>query len=80
MELAFEEHRYFDTRRWTPLSENMENEKFATGMKITKSGINLDYERFLLYSDGTTPSKYSYEKKWHFWPIPGADEIGRAHV
>lgn len=70
VELAYEENRYFDTRRWVAESENFENEKFATGMQITKQGVTLAYKRILVNSDGSTPSKMSYLAKWHFFPIP----------
>jgi len=73
VELAFEENRYFDTRRWIGESDNLENEKFSTGMKITKNGVNLSYQRILINSNGSDPSKYSYLAKWHFWPIPGKE-------
>ena len=35
IELACEEDRYFDIRRWTPANENMENEKFTTCLLYT---------------------------------------------
>jgi len=71
VEFACEEDRYFDARRWTSADENMENEKFATGMKITKNNDDsFSYTRFILGSDGSNPSKMSYEKKWHVYPIP----------
>ena len=74
VELACEEDRYFDARRWTPADENMENEKFATGMKITKNNDDsFSYTRFILGSDGSNPSKMSYEKKWHVYPIPASE-------
>ena len=51
-------------------NENMENEKFTTGMRITKNGNSFSYERINLGTDGSKPSKMSYEKKWHVYPIP----------
>ena len=73
-EFVFEEHRFFDNRRWTANEENIECEKYTTGMKVTRSGIRYSYERFLVGSDGSMPSKLSYEAKWHFLPIP-LDEV-----
>lgn len=70
VEFAFEEHRFFDTRRWTRNEEDMENEKFCTGMRAKRSGLKLTYERFIVGSDGSAPSKLSYKAKWHFLPIP----------
>lgn len=43
VELAFEEHRFFDVRRWKILAET---DKFVTGMRITKNNDVLTYERF----------------------------------
>lgn len=70
VEFAFEEHRFFDTRRWTRNEEDLENEKFCTGMRAKRSGLKLTYERFIVGSDGSSPSKLSYKAKWHFLPIP----------
>jgi len=70
VEFAYEEHRFFDVRRWTKNDENLDNEKFCTGMKAIRSGRKVTYERFIVGSDGTTPSKLSYKAKWHFLPIP----------
>ena len=41
VEFAFEEHRFFDTRRWTRNEEDLENEKFCTGMRAKRSGLKL---------------------------------------
>lgn len=73
IELAYEEHRYFDTRRWTSGDENMENEKYCVGMQITLDGDKRIFKRFLLNSDGTNPSKMSYLSKWHHLPIPQSE-------
>ena len=70
VEFAFEEHRFFDTRRWTRNEEDLENEKLCTGMRAKRSGLKLTYERFIVGSDGSSPSKLSYKAKWHFLPIP----------
>ena len=70
VEFAFEEHCFFDTRRWTRNEEDLENEKFCTGMRAKRSGLKLTYERFIVGSDGSSPSKLSYKAKWHFLPIP----------
>jgi hypothetical protein len=55
VELAFEEHRFFDVRRWKILNET---DKFVTGMRITKSGANYTYTRFKLPERGTHTDKY----------------------
>lgn len=70
VEFAFEEHRFFDVRRWTKNDEDLINEKYCTGMRAVRSGRKVLYTRFLLGSDGTSASKLSYKAKWHFLPIP----------
>ena len=66
VELAIEEHRYWDVRRWK-IAENVSN-KALHGMRITRVGTG-------------TPAVYTYEKvtvrtpvfvapKWYLWPIP----------
>jgi hypothetical protein len=42
VELAFEEHRYFDVRRWKILEQS---ERYVTGMRITQNGDDFNYER-----------------------------------
>jgi hypothetical protein len=61
IELAFEEHRYYDLRRWEIQSDY---EGIVTGMKITKNGENLDYERIVVQERNVTDEKYL------MWPIP----------
>ncbi|GAA4799177.1 hypothetical protein GCM10023231_29940 [Olivibacter ginsenosidimutans] len=60
IELAFEEHRFFDVRRWKILSET---DQFVTGMRIEKAGNNLSYNRFKLTSRKSTADK------WLLYPI-----------
>lgn len=55
VELAFEEHRFFDVRRWKILNET---DKFVTGMRITKAGTTYSYNRFKLQDRGTNADKY----------------------
>ncbi|MGE7776408.1 RagB/SusD family nutrient uptake outer membrane protein [Chitinophaga sp. NPDC101104] len=43
VELAFEEHRFFDVRRWRILQQT---DQFVTGMRITKTNDVLSYQRF----------------------------------
>lgn len=69
VELAIEEHRYWDVRRWK-IAENVSN-KTLHGMKITRVGTG-------------TPATYTYElinirtpvfvaPKWYLWPIPQSE-------
>lgn len=76
VELAYEEHRYFDVRRWTRADQNLDNEKYCIGMRVEKKGFSMAYTRFIVGSDGSYPSKMNYEAKWHFFPVP-LDEASR---
>lgn len=60
VELAYEEHRFFDVRRWKILSQT---DQFVTGMRITKTGTNLNYTRFKF------PNRNSSSDKWLMYPI-----------
>ncbi|MGC9352986.1 MAG: RagB/SusD family nutrient uptake outer membrane protein [Mariniphaga sp.] len=55
VELVFEEHRFFDVRRWKILSET---DGFVTGMKITKDNDDYTYTRIKLKDRGTNTDKY----------------------
>ena len=56
VELAFEEHRFFDVRRWKILNET---DDFVTGMKIVKEEDGtFTYNRIKLASRGTNADKY----------------------
>lgn len=76
VELSYEEDRYFDVRRWTPLDQHIKEEKFVTGMRITKQPDGkFKYDRFVLGAGNGSPSKANYDKKWHFFPIPLSEVI-----
>lgn len=55
IELAFEEHRYFDVRRWKILSTT---DKFVTGMRIQKNGESETFTRFKLRDRGSAADKF----------------------
>lgn len=55
VELAFEEHRFFDVRRWKILNQT---DGFVTGMRITRNGPELTYNRVKLTDRGTNTDKY----------------------
>jgi hypothetical protein len=55
IEFAFEEHRFFDVRRWKILNET---DRFVTGMRITKTGDNYTYTRFKFPDRNTHTGKY----------------------
>lgn len=62
VELAIEEHRYWDVRRWK-IAENVSN-KTLHGMKITKTGTTYNYEIVNIRTPVFTAPK------WYLWPIP----------
>jgi hypothetical protein len=62
VELAIEEHRYWDVRRWK-IAENVSN-KTLHGMKITKTGSVYSYEIVNIRTPVFTAPK------WYLWPIP----------
>ncbi|HEX8376753.1 MAG TPA: RagB/SusD family nutrient uptake outer membrane protein [Pedobacter sp.] len=62
VELAFEEHRFWDVRRWKILSQT---DKLVTGMEIIKDGVgNLTYNRFV------TERRNAWADKYLIFPIP----------
>lgn len=65
VELAFEEHRFYDVRRWK-IAMDTENEP-AYGITITKSGSDLIYTRKVAL-DGR-----KFEEKHYWLPIPRAE-------
>lgn len=65
VELAFEEHRFYDVRRWK-IAEVTEN-KPASGIQITKNGSTLTYATKLVLANRKFETK-------HYWlPIPRAE-------
>jgi hypothetical protein len=63
VELAFEEHRYFDVRRWKILEQS---ERYVTGMQITRSGDSYNYRRIGF-------ERASGIEKYYFYPIDRAE-------
>lgn len=68
VELCFEEHRFFDVRRWQ-LGESFFNGP-VRGMKITKSGTNLTHAQFIV-------ENRIFTSKNNFYPI-SQNELNRA--
>lgn len=67
VELAFEDHRYFDVRRWEVMEQN---ERYVTGMRITmEEDGSFSYQRIGF-------ERQSYREKLYFYPIP-QDEINK---
>lgn len=82
VELAYEEHRYFDLRRWTKPDGDLEQQtRYLTGMIPVKTGVEgvFEYKRFSI-GDGWDPvnnkflgaerPRNCYQNKYLKWPIP----------
>lgn len=67
VELAIEEHRFWDVRRWKILDQT---DKLVTGMEITKNGGSFTYKRFV------TERRNAWQDKYRLFPIP----IGEAAI
>lgn len=67
VEFAFEEHRYFDVRRWKIQDKT---EGLVTGMNIVKTAPSIfTYERIVVSRRPLTEVKYL------IWPIPNTEQI-----
>lgn len=64
VELAFEEHRFFDVRRWKVLDQT---DKVVTGMKVNNNG---SYTRFVVDNN-----RKAYADKYLLYPLPGDEAI-----
>ena len=61
VELAIEEHRFYDVRRWKILENT---DKVVTGMEITKTGTTLTYKRFI------SERRNAWQPKFRLFPLP----------
>lgn len=65
VELAIEEHRFWDVRRWKILDQT---DKLVTGMEITKGAGNVfTYKRFV------SERRNAWQDKYRVFPIPIGD-------
>jgi starch-binding outer membrane protein, SusD/RagB family len=71
VELAYEEHRYFDVRRWL-IAEEVENEQ-AQGIRITKNG-----DGSLTYQVKEALGGKNFQQQHYWFPIP-MDEINASN-
>ena len=62
IELAFEEHRYYDVRRWK-IADEVENQP-AYGITVTKTNGKFTYTKI------TAMSGKSFKDKQYWLPIP----------
>ncbi|MDR1584806.1 MAG: RagB/SusD family nutrient uptake outer membrane protein [Prevotellaceae bacterium] len=65
IELAFEEHRFFDVRRWRLFDDPVKKEDYLNikGIRITKNGDDFLYEEYPV-------EKRVFEEKMYRYPIP----------
>ncbi|MDR0572948.1 MAG: RagB/SusD family nutrient uptake outer membrane protein [Tannerella sp.] len=63
VEFAFEEHRFFDVRRWKIVGET---ERYVSGMSITQKDGNLTYTRISF-------ERGSFSDKYYLYPIPPSE-------
>lgn len=68
VELCFEDHRFFDVRRWKQGAEFLN--KPVSGLKITKAGSGFTYERYVV-------ENRIFSEKMYRFPIPQT-ELNRA--
>lgn len=66
IELAFEEHRFYDVRRWKILSET---DQIVTGMSCSLQNGQYKYKRIIV-----DDNRKAWEDKFLVFPIPG-DEV-----
>lgn len=64
VELAFEDHRFWDIRRWMIGPETSK----IYGIKITKNGANLTYEKELVQTR-------VWDNKMYLYPIPATERL-----
>ncbi|OJW60813.1 MAG: hypothetical protein BGO55_30295 [Sphingobacteriales bacterium 50-39] len=62
VEFAYEEHRFWDVRRWKILSQT---DKLVTGLQIAKNGGSFTYSRFVTERRG-----FGWQDKYLLFPIP----------
>tara|TARA_B100000408_G_C10310161_1_gene228446 strand:+ start:541 stop:2229 length:1689 start_codon:yes stop_codon:yes gene_type:complete len=65
IELAFEEHRYYDVRRWM-IADEVENQP-ALGMRITRTDGDLNYSTF------TALDGKNFKERNYWLPIPRSE-------
>jgi len=64
IELAYEEHRFWDVRRWK-IATQTENIQ-ATGLRVIRNGATVSYQRFNL-------TKHNFRAAMYLWPFPLAE-------
>ena len=67
VELAFEEHRFYDVRRWKILAQT---DKTVTGMSCTNSNGKFTYKRYSVDNN-----RNAWTDKFLIFPIPGDEAI-----
>lgn len=72
VELAFEDHRYYDLKRWK-LAEEVLNESIR-GMRIVKAGDTFNYEPV------DNVESRTFSAKFYLYPIPNDDVVNNTAI
>ena len=73
IEFAFEEHRYWDIRRWKLAEEIFTTETPLQGLVIVKSGSALNFNE-------TDVASYTFQPRRYFYPIPYAEILNNRNM
>jgi hypothetical protein len=70
VELAFEEHRFFDVRRWRLLDDPVQKNNYLNikGVRITKNGDTFTYEEY------PVETRFFLEKMYRY-PVPQTERL-----
>ncbi|RYE19778.1 MAG: RagB/SusD family nutrient uptake outer membrane protein [Sphingobacteriales bacterium] len=66
VELAFEEHRFWDVRRWL-IAEQTDNQSM-NGMEVRRNNAEVSYNVFLV-------RKHSFNRAMYLWPLPEVEVV-----
>jgi len=66
IELAFEEHRFWDVRRWK-IAETTDNQQMR-GIEISRPGNSYNYKTFVV-------REHTFRPEMYLWPIPQSEIV-----
>lgn len=72
VELAFEDHRYYDVKRWKIADEVLS--KSIRGMQITKNGDTFSYQIV------ENVNSRQFSPKFYLYPIPNGDVVNNSAI
>jgi hypothetical protein len=70
IELAFEEHRFFDVRRWRLFDDPAE---LAASMNIKAASIKKNTDGTIQYNEAQTIRTYQFSEKMYLYPIAASE-------